>query len=93
MHRSFTGFAGKLPSSCILVIKLRIAAVHKTENGSGWQVVADVHFKNSAINEKLFHSSKQALPSITPFFIYNSPPPRQFLSEKILLKKLSNGNA
>ena len=26
-----------------LVIKLRIAAVQKTQNGSGWQVVADLN--------------------------------------------------
>ena len=44
-----------------LVIKLRIATVHKTDNGSGWQVVADLHFKNTAINEKLFGKSKQLL--------------------------------
>ena len=36
-----------------LVIKLRIAALQKTQNGSGWLVVADLLF-NSAINEKLF---------------------------------------
>ena len=36
----------------ILVIKLCITAVWKTQNGSGWQVIADLHFKNSAINEK-----------------------------------------
>ena len=35
-------------------INLRIAAVLKSQNGSGWQVVADLHFKNSAINKKLF---------------------------------------
>ena len=37
-----------------LVIKLRIAVLRKTQNGSGRPVVADLHFKNSAINEKLF---------------------------------------
>ena len=31
----------------------------KTKNGSGWQVVADLHFKNSAIKEKLFGKLKQ----------------------------------
>ena len=36
-----------------LVIKLRIAALQKTQNGYGWLVVADLLF-NSAINEKLF---------------------------------------
>ena len=30
-------------------MKLRIAAVQKTQNGSDWQVVTDIQFKNSAI--------------------------------------------
>ena len=29
--------------------------------------------------------------SILPFFYNNSPPPRQFFREKILLKKISSG--
>ena len=35
-----------------LVMKLRTAAVQKTQNGSGWQVVADLQFKNLAIKRK-----------------------------------------
>ena len=42
-----------------LVIKLRFARVQKTQNGFPWQVAADLHFKNSAINEKLFGKLKQ----------------------------------
>ena len=38
-----------------------ISAMQKTQNGSDWQVVADFHFKNSAINENLFGKSKQCL--------------------------------
>ena len=30
-----------------------IAAMQTTQNGSGWQVVADLHFKYSAINKKI----------------------------------------
>ena len=33
--------------------------MQKTQNGSGWQAVADLHFKNSAIYEKLLGKSKQ----------------------------------
>ena len=33
--------------------------MQKTQNGSGSQVVADLHFMNSSINEKLFGKSKQ----------------------------------
>ena len=40
-------------------MKLRIAAVQKTQNGSGWQVVASLYLKNSAINEKLLGKPKQ----------------------------------
>ena len=32
--------------------------MQETQNGSGRQVVADLHFKNLAINEKLFGKSK-----------------------------------
>ena len=41
------------------VIKLRIAAIQKTQNGSGKQVLTDLQPKNSAINENLFGKSKQ----------------------------------
>ena len=37
-----------------LVIKLCIAAEQKTHNVFGWQVVPDLHSKNSTINKKLF---------------------------------------
>ena len=43
-----------------MIIKLRIAAAQEAQNGSSWQVVADLHFKNSAINEKPFGKSKQS---------------------------------
>ena len=41
-----------------LATKLRIAAVQKIQNGYVWLIVADLHFKNSAINEKLFGKLK-----------------------------------
>ena len=44
-----------------LVMQRYISAMQKTQNGSDWQVVADFHFKNSAINENLFGKSKQCL--------------------------------
>ena len=44
-----------------LIIKLRIAPLQKTQTYSGWQVVADLHFKNWTINEKLFGKTKRKL--------------------------------
>ena len=48
----------KGPKLVFLVTELRIAAMQKTQNGSGWQVEADLYLKNSTINEKLFGKSK-----------------------------------
>ena len=44
-----------------LATKLHIDAVQQIQNGSDWQVVADVHFKISAITEKTFGKSKQPI--------------------------------
>ena len=40
--------------------------MQKTQNSSGWQVIADLHYKNLAINEKLFGNLKQLLYSLLP---------------------------
>ena len=47
-----------------MVVKLCITAKQKIQNGFNLQVVAILHFKNLAINEKLFGKSKQSLFSL-----------------------------
>ena len=64
---------------------LRIPAVQRTQIGSGWQVVADLHFKNSAINENYFAHRNSAHLSLVKLLANDIFPKPNYFS-KFMLK-------